>query len=168
MDEDVRDLLKRRRYSQAFEQLLHLYETKVFHMALAFLRDPDRAEEVTQDIFLKLWQVLPGYDGRAAPGTWLYTIARNTCLSTLRSDSYRETVPLDPAFEPAAPEKGQHEVELSSCIDRLSLVQRQVVTLFYLEDKCVEEVSRMLDLPEGTVKSHLHRARLALAAMWKG
>jgi RNA polymerase sigma-70 factor (ECF subfamily) len=167
MDDDVRDLLKRRRYSQAFEHLLNLYETKVFHMAQAFLRDPARAEEVTQDVFLKLWQALPDYDGRASPGTWLYTIARNTCLSALRSDAYRETVPLDPVFEPVAPESGQHALELARCIDRLSQIQGQVVTLFYLEDKCIEEVARMLDLPEGTVKSHLHRARVALAAMLK-
>ena len=55
-------------------------------MAIMYLKDQDRAEEVTQDIFLKLWQVLPAYDGRAAPSTWLYTIARNTCLSALRSE----------------------------------------------------------------------------------
>ena len=72
MDEDVRHLLEQRRYSHALERLLNLYETKVFRMALGILNDAGRAEEVTQDIFLKLWQALPAYDGRASLGTWLY------------------------------------------------------------------------------------------------
>ena len=87
MDEDVRHLLEQRRYSHALERLLNLYETKVFRMALGILNDAGRAEEVTQDIFLKLWQALPAYDGRASLGTWLYAIARNTCLSASRSES---------------------------------------------------------------------------------
>src|SRR3954468_20290999 len=131
MDEDVHHLLEKRRYPQALERLLNLYETKVFRMALMFLKNPARAEEVTQDIFLKLWQALPSYDGRASPGTWLYAIARNTCLSASRSDSYRRTVPL--AGEAATPPKEQ-DLELAQCIDRLPEIQRIVITLFYLED----------------------------------
>lgn len=167
MDEDVQHLLRERQYAEALEALLNRYERKVFRMALVFLKDPTRAEEVTQDIFLKLWQALPDYDGRASPGTWLYAIARNTCLSVSRSDSYRKTVPLDATFEPAAPLAKTRDMELAQCIDRLPEIQRTVITLFYLEEKRVEEVACMLGLPEGTVKSHLHRARLALGGMMK-
>src|SRR5216110_2340930 len=103
MDEDVQHLLQKRRYSDALEQLLNRYEMRVFRMALTFLKNPARAEDVTQEIFLKVWRALPDYDGRASPGTWLYTIARNTCLSTSRSDSYRKTLALDEFSEPAAP-----------------------------------------------------------------
>ncbi len=155
MDEDVQSLLEKRRYSEALEQLLNRYENKVYRMALTFLRDPARAEEVTQEIFLKLSQALPG--------TWLYTIARNTCLSTLRADSYRKTLPLDDLCEPPAPTPTViADVELAQCIGRLPETQRMVITLFYLQEKRVDEVARMLGIPEGTVKSHLHRARLAL------
>lgn len=164
-DEDVRDQLGRRRYRQAFERLLDLYETKVYRLALMFLKDPGRAEEVSQDVFLKLWKMLPAYDGRASPGTWLYTIARNTCLSALRSEAYRRTTSLDEASEPAVPTTVLRDVELANCLDRLPEVQREVITLFYLQEKSVEDVALILNLPEGTVKSHLHRARTALAAM---
>ena len=58
-------------------------------------------------------------------------------------------------------------MELAQYLERLPEMQRDVTTLFYLQEKSVEEVARMLDLPGGTVKSHLHRARLALAAMIK-
>lgn len=166
MDDDVPHLLQERRYSDALEQLLNRYETKVFRMALTFLRDTARAEEVTQEIFLKLWQALPDYDGRASPGTWLYSIARNTCLSTARSDSYRKTLALDEFREPAAPPPAViGDLELAQCIDRLPEIQRTVITLFYLQEKRVDEVARMLGIPEGTVKSYLHRARLALGEM---
>ena len=137
-------------------------------MALVFLKDAARAEEVTQETFLKLWQALPHYDARAAPGTWLYTIARNTCLSASRSDSYRKTVPLDATSEPAAPAAVViADLELGELIDRLPEIQRTVITLFYLQEKSVDEAARMLGIPEGTVKSHLHRARLALGRMMK-
>src|SRR2546426_190592 len=135
MDEDVRQLLQERHYPQAIERLLDLYGGKVFRLALTFLRNPARAEEVTQDVFLKLWQALPAYDGRAAPGTWIYTIARNTCLSAVRAESYRKTLPLGAVCEPVAPAGGAGDLELAQCIGRLSAIQRQVVTLFYLAEK---------------------------------
>src|SRR5437764_11824887 len=127
MDEEVQHLIQKRRYSEALEQLLNRYEAKVFRMALVFLKDPARAEEVTQDIFLKLWKALPDYDRRASPGTWLYAIARNTCLSASRSDTYRRTVPLDAISEPAAPSRAQSaDLELAQCIVRLPEIQRTV------------------------------------------
>jgi len=160
-------MLQQRHYAQAFERLLSLYENKVFRMAVAILRNPARAEEITQDVFLKLWQALPCYDGRAGPRTWLYAIARNTCLTASRSDSYRRTTPLDDIHEPVRSDTGSRGIELAQCISRLPEMQRQVITLFYLEERRIDDVAQMLGLPEGTVKSHLHRARLALAAMMK-
>jgi RNA polymerase sigma-70 factor (ECF subfamily) len=172
MEEDVESLLRKHRYRQAFERILHLYEQKVFRMAMMYFRNHQRAEEVTQDIFLKLWQVLPAYDGRAAASTWLYTIARNTCLSALRADGIRKTLTMDSVAEPAAKTTGGNElldrIGLERCLAQLPEAQRQVITLFYLQERRVEDVARMLDLPEGTVKSHLYRARLALARMIGG
>lgn len=171
MDEDLEDLLGKHRYRQAFERLLDLNESKVFRMAVMFLRDRGRAEEVTQDIFLKLWRALPSFDGRAAPSTWLYAIARNTCLSILRSEALRRTLPIDSIVEPATAETGGRDllqrIELKRCLERLPDVQREVIMLFYMQERSVDDVARMLDLPVGTVKSHLYRARMSLAAMMK-
>jgi RNA polymerase sigma-70 factor, ECF subfamily len=168
MDEDVQDLVRQGRCREALEHLLERYETKVFRMARAFLKDPARAEDITQDIFIKLWQGLPDYDGRASLGTWLYAIARNTCLSFLRSESYRKALSLDAAKEPAAPAQPRTaDFELAQLLDRLPNVQRTVITLFYLQEKSVGEVALMLGIPDGTVKSHLRRARLALGEIMK-
>ena len=165
--EDVRRLLQERRYEKALERLLDLYQKKVFRLAVAMLKDRSRAEEITQDVFLKVWRALPSYDGRAALSTWVYTIARNTCLSAVRNESYRRTDPLDDSREPAAGSTVARDVELEQGLSRLPDVLRHVITLFYLQDRSVKEVAAMLDLPEGTVKSHLHRARRALGEMMK-
>lgn len=166
MDDDVQRLLAARRYDAALELLLDRYEKRVFRMAVVMLGgDAGRAEEVTQDVFLKLWRALPGYDGRASPSTWLYTIARNTCLTAVRAESYRRTAPLDEASEPRVSNTAPADIAVRQCLAALPEVQREVVTLFYLQERSVKDVASMLDLPEGTVKSHLHRARRALAGM---
>ncbi len=167
MDEDVQQLLKKRKYERALERLLDLYQTKVFRMAVMMLGNSGAAEEVTQDIFLKLWQALPAYDGRASPSTWLYTIARNTCLTALRSQSYRKTAPLDELNEPIGRDIRPVSLEMEQWLERLPEDQREVITLFYWQEKSVEDVSHMLDLPQGTVKSHLHRARRTLGQLIK-
>jgi len=163
--DDVQQLLRTRSFRKAFELLLDQYETKVFRMAVMILQNPSRAEEVTQDIFLKIWRALPAYDGRAAASTWLYSIARNTCLTAVRSEAYRRTSPLGDVPEPYASGSGSLRIELEQCLSRLPDTQREVIVLYYLEEQSIEEVGRILDLPEGTVKSHLHRARRALGEM---
>jgi len=165
--EDVRALVEQRKYSEALERLLDLYETKVFRMAFAFLRDAGRAEEVAQDVFVKLWKALPSYDGRASPGTWLFTIARNTCLSAVRFDSYRTTARLDDLPEVVRTDDRFEGFDLARCVQRLPEIQRDVILLFYFQEQSVDDVAQMLGLPANTVKSHLRRARQALAGMLK-
>jgi RNA polymerase sigma-70 factor (ECF subfamily) len=64
--------------------------------------------------------------------------------------------------EPSVSGSGALKLELEQCLAKLSEMQREVITLFYLEEKGIEDVAQILDIPEGTVKSHLHRARRAL------
>src|SRR5687768_3299756 len=161
--EDVRDLLRARRYEAALERLLDAYHKRIFRMAFAFVRDSRVAEEVTQDVFLKAWRAFPSYDGRAAPSTWLFAIARNTCISAARAQSYRRTTPLDDVPEPVAPELVTRDVALEEGLSRLPEALRRVLTLYYYEQRKISEVAALLDLPEGTVKSRLHDAKRALA-----
>ena len=167
MPDDVPELLAARRYGDVLERLLDRYEQKVFRMAVIMLRDRGLAEEVTQDVFLNIWRALPRYDGRAAVSTWLYTIARNACFSAVRRQAYRRVTPIDDIAEPSV-FQDQSDPDLLRCIGRLPEVERQVVLLFYWEDRSVADVAAALDMPEGTVKSHLHRARQALGKMLEG
>jgi RNA polymerase sigma-70 factor (ECF subfamily) len=165
MRDDIRELLERRRYDDALERLFDLYAGKVYRMAVALLKDTGRAEEATQDTFVKIWRAFPDYDGRAAPSTWLYAIARNTCLTVLRRESLRRAMPIDDAPEPQARIAESTGIAWNEYLARLPDDQRMVITLFYFEERSIKEVAALMDLPEGTIKSHLHRARRALGAM---
>ena len=92
----------------------------------------------------------------------MYTVARNTCLSAVRRAAYRRTTPLDDAGEPTVASHIQGDLSLAQCVATLPEVERLVITLFYWEDRSIRDVALALELPEGTVKSHLHRARKAL------
>jgi RNA polymerase sigma-70 factor (ECF subfamily) len=164
MDQDIRQLLSQRQKDRAFEVLLQHYQAKVFRLVFSIVANSARAEEVTQDVFLKVWQALPAYDGRASLATWIYTIARNTSISYLRAEFYRKTLPLEEAPEPFAEvEPVLSRIEIERLLATLPDEQREVIVLFYLQERSIEDVAAMLDLPEGTVKSHLHRARKAMA-----
>ena len=163
MDEDLIRCLADGRRDRAFDGLVERYRVKVFRLVFSIVANRARAEEVTQDAFLKVWLALPSYDGRASLATWIYTIARNTSLSHRRSEAYRSVLPLEEIREPgAAPvEFG----DIPGLLERLPDPQKEAVELFYLQERSIEDVAGMMDIPAGTVKSHLHRARRGLAKM---
>ena len=83
-DADVHARLHAKQYREALSLLLPRYRDKVFRLCFSMLRDRALAEDVTQEIFLKVWRALPGYGAQASLSTWIYAISRNTCLSELR------------------------------------------------------------------------------------
>jgi RNA polymerase sigma-70 factor (ECF subfamily) len=162
------------------EGLMDRYRQKVMHLAVSIVRDPVLAEDMAQTVFVKVWQALPKFDGRAALSTWLYTIARNTCLTVVERE--RRMVPLEDFAEPAdddgdpmlfgreaaGPEtagQAAAEYDVAKLLEQLPEPYRRVVVLFYLEDRSCEEVGELLSMPTGTVKALLHRGRKKLAAL---
>ena len=171
-DQDIRQCLERREFREAFERLVPLYSEKVFHLALSMLRNPTQAEDMTQETLFRVWKGLPGYNGSASLSTWIYTIARNTCLTELKKRAARPTVSLDepdlegardaiPALQSTDRETGV-EMDVHQMLEQLPEKYRQVISLYYLEQKSYEEVSRLLNLPLGTVKTFLYRAKKEL------
>jgi RNA polymerase sigma-70 factor (ECF subfamily) len=168
MDEEIRAHLDRRRWEDAVELIARQYQTKVFHLAVSMLGNRELAEDALQEALLRIWKALPGYRGDASISTWVFAIARNTCLTALKSAGARKALPLETrGVERAVPMEARHAPDLEGLIAQLPQPQRQVVTLFYMEEKSYEEVARLLDIPMGTVKTHLHRARKELALLWK-
>ena len=168
-DEEIIQWVQAGRGQEAFERLVPAYRRRVFGLAYSILRDRAAAEDLAQEVFVKLWQALPRYDGRARLSTWIYAITRNAAISALRARR-RDASLSDPAVAEqvegvaAAPASAPDEAMLRRRIEALPEKQRQAITLYYLDERPVEEVAEMMGLPANTVKTHLHRARAGLAA----
>jgi RNA polymerase sigma-70 factor (ECF subfamily) len=168
-DRDIVELLQRGNHAGAFELVAERYGSKVYRLCVALLRNPAAAQDAAQESLIRVWKALPGYDGRAALSTWIYAITRNRCLSAL--ERAREALSLsDEAVqaeaEAIAATNSDNDAGTASTIrrlvDDLPESARRVITLFYFEERSVAEVAAMLGCPEGTVKTHLFRARAAL------
>lgn len=164
------ELLKAGRKSEAFDLLFVEYARKLYHLALAILRNHGEAEDATQDALLKVWRALPSYNGSASFSTWIYVIARNTCFTRLARN--RPQLPLaESDHGPPSQSGGAGASPIDSAIDcerileQLPQDQGRVMTLFYLEGRSTDEVSKMLDMAPATVRSHLHRARKRAAKL---
>jgi len=165
------ELVRAERRDEAIALLLPAFRRKVFGLAYSFLRDREAAEDVTQEVFIKVWRALPGFDGRASMSTWIYTIARNASLSALRARRQQSSLSdpevmqavesLDPV--PSA-DAMVDRAAILRLVDQLPTKQRQVIMLFYMQAQSHEEVATMLGMPVGTVKTLLHRARARLQA----
>ena len=168
-DVAIQERLHTRRYREAFSLLLPLYRDKVFRLCCGMLQQRAWAEDVSQDVFLRIWRALPGFAGQSSLSTWIYAIARNACLSELRKrrpqisidddeDGYRPEI----AALAVADADDSATVSVTQMLEQLPERYRQAVTLFYMEDKSYEQTAASLGMPLGTVKALLHRARKKL------
>lgn len=144
--------------SLAFERLLADYQDKVFRLAWSILRDDAAAEDAAQEAFLRAWKNWDSFRGESHRATWLYSIARNVAL-TMAERRGREAEGKMPEIA-VAPAPVSY---LWRHVARLPEPYRQVLTLYYFEERSYAEVAEMLGTPLGTVKAQLHRARKELA-----
>lgn len=161
---------------RAFQDLVRRYERAVLALIVRMVRDSSRAEELAQDVFVKVFKALHTYDVRRRFSTWLLAIARNVAIDELRRRpadvSALEDV--DPAGGSDIPDVGTatplqlaERAQLSRAIDRaverLRDDYRELVVLRYQLELEIDEIAAVTGLPEGTVKSSLFRARQELA-----
>lgn len=173
-DADLVLLLQQGRADEAFSALVQRYERKVHRLCLTLLREPAAAQDAAQDSLLRVWRNLGRYDpAQAALSTWLYTITRHRCLNLLAAQggeqhhSLSDSNVQDEAERLAAPAPApgtdaDSATLLRALVNALPEAQRRCVLLYYFEERAVAEVAAMLGQPEGTVKTHLHRARAGL------
>ena len=159
----------------AWEQIVRQYWRKVFNVAYKFVGKHDEAEDLTQDIFLKIFKSLDTFDRRANFQTWLISISRNLCIDHYRSvRKERETIDRDVdanELTPASPEPGP--VAALEQRDRVTLLRqamnelpdtlRTAVMMRDIQELSYQEIADRLRLPEGTVKSRINRGRTELA-----
>lgn len=154
----------------AFRALVERHRVRAVALALRVLRVAADAEEVAQDAFVRAWAALPAFRADASFGTWLHRIVWYRALDFRESRNARvkrEEKALA-WHEPhgAGSSGGDGDERVVRLVEALPRAQREVVTLFYFEDRSVDEVARVLGMPAGTVKTHLHRARAALRDAW--
>jgi len=159
----------------AWEQIVRQNWRKVFNVAYKFVGKHDEAEDLTQDIFLKIFKALRTFDRRANFQTWIISISRNLCIDHYRSvRKERQTIARDvdsSDLQPATPERGpyaqaEHQdlrAQLRQALETLPMTLRTAVVLRDLQELSYQEIADRLGLPEGTVKSRINRGRIELA-----
>jgi RNA polymerase sigma-70 factor (ECF subfamily) len=182
-EEELVERLKRRDEA-AFTELIRLYEKRIFQLVLRMLQDRGEAEDVAQDVFLTVFKSIDSFRGDSKLSTWLYRVATNHCKNRIKYLERRargkkteldevaehdrvESASMSASAQLARPdqqaEANQMEAIMRRAIAELDEDQRELVILRDVENMSYEEIQEITGLPEGTVKSRLHRARLQLA-----
>lgn len=161
----------------AFEELISSYEKKIYNYCLRMTNSHEDAEDLTQEVFVRVHRNLKKFRGNSRFSTWIYRIAHNLCIDRYRKSKVA-TVSL---FQPKGPDD-EREVDfdadnpspeeevmrmelkkyLKESISRLKPQYRSVIVLRDIQQHTYEEIAEILRLPLGTVKSHISRARAAL------
>ena len=159
----------------AFVELVELYRDKIQRLAYRMLNSKPDSEDIVQETFMRVYLNLNHYDESQKFSTWIYRIGKNLCIDLLRkkknvqsldaefSDDEETTYYHRLASEEASPENrvllSETQTQIRKAINKLSAKYRAVITLYYLHDLTLPEISEKLGLPVTTVKSRLHRGR---------
>ena len=152
---------------QAFRWLITRHQGLVAHVVRRVISDKMAAEEICQDVFMKVYDKLDTFKGEAKFTTWLVTIAYRTSLNaaklkTVHTESIDEKFDLATEEVRSALEKNEIREGLELAIEKLPDKYREVITLFHLEEMSYQDVADITGMPVGTVKNYLFRGRKAL------
>jgi RNA polymerase sigma-70 factor (ECF subfamily) len=159
----------------AWEQIVRQHWRKVFNVAYKFVGSHEQAEDLTQDIFLKIFKSLDTFDRRANFQTWLISVSRNLCIDHYRSvRKERQTIDREVTAEDVSPvsktvsplaalEQRDLAATLRVALHALPPSLRMAVLLRDIQELSYQEIAERLRLPEGTVKSRINRGRRELA-----
>jgi RNA polymerase sigma-70 factor, ECF subfamily len=155
----------------AFGQLVLKYQDRLFNTVVHLVGNAEDARDIVQDAFVQAYLKLAGFNRSSAFYTWLYRIAVNMAVSSLRKDRPTSSIdyvkqtsgiePIDSADEPTdAAERSERCKQVRQAIAELSEEHRVILVLREIEGFCYENIAEILDLPLGTVRSRLFRARM--------
>ncbi|NOY25279.1 MAG: sigma-70 family RNA polymerase sigma factor [Oligoflexia bacterium] len=168
---------------EAYSDIVRRYQDRIFTLSLRWMGDRQVAEEVAQDVFVALYRSLDRFRGEARLSTWIFRVTVNHCKNRRLYRRRRKMGQHEPLEGPRSldddgpvrqlPDKGPgtdtrvHRSEaariLQDALDQLDDSYRTILVLRDVEDLPYEEIAQILELPRGTVKSRLHRARAELA-----
>ncbi|MBW7912609.1 MAG: RNA polymerase sigma factor [Taibaiella sp.] len=155
----------------AYALLVDRYRHLVYTLALRMLNNTEDAEEAAQDVFIKAFHALRSYNGNGKFSTWLYTITRNTCISRSRSSKQPVLPQEEEKLARLAGHDESHNLQqeqagrkkiLAKAIDMLAADEAEIITLYYIQEQTVDELSKILGLSVSNIKVKLYRARKKL------
>ncbi len=163
----------------AFNDLVGLYEERAYKYAFRLTRNPDLASDVVADAFVRINSALKNFRGQSAFGTWLYRIVTNCYLDRKKRDKETRNVSLDQTLNTGSgdmerqweddadgpaeiAERNARESAMQHALAQMPEYQQAMLVMYHVEALSYEEIAETLDLPIGTVKSRLNRARVAL------
>ena len=156
-----------------YENLLNQYSQQVFSLIARIICNQEDAEELTQDVFLKAFQHLSSFKAESSFSTWIYSIAYNTAISAARKKKF-DTFAMDDALlaniseQQALNDESEEMIaRLNRAIEKLNSDERALITLFYYEEKTMNETARILGLTESNAKVKLHRIRKKIYVLIK-
>jgi RNA polymerase sigma-70 factor (ECF subfamily) len=169
---------------EAFESLVESYQKKAFNIAYRMIGNYDDASDLTQEAFIRIYKSISNFKEQSSLSTWIYRIITNVCLDELRRRKNRNIVSIDEGIklddsevkrqiESGAPtpeemaERNEMKKVVAEAIKTLSDEHRTVILLRDIQGFSYEEIARIVECPEGTVKSRINRARQALKDILK-
>lgn len=157
-----------------FEKLVGEYTPFVMSVCLSYMKNREDAEDACQEVFLKIWKTKSAFEDRSKYTTWLYSIARNTCLDLLKKNSkhLHEEIPEALPDQNGTPEKSYIAKEFEESVySALGLLDTDMKAVLLLREKAgmsYSEIAETLGIAEGTVKSRISRAREMLLKKLEG
>lgn len=163
----------------AFNELVQRHQERVFNSVYRFRSNWDDAQDVTQRAFINAWKNIGKFKGDSSFTTWMYRIAFNQGVSQHREMGRHRAVSIhaeegeggvDPGYEadPSAPiEADEKERQVHRVLALLGEEDRKIIVLKDLKDLSYDEIAEILEIPKGTVRSRLHRARLQMKEKWE-
>ncbi len=153
----------------AFAYLVDKYKTMVYSLALRLVKDREEAEEISQDAFIKAYQSLASFKGKAKFSSWLYRIVYNTAISKLRQQpagrvsldesDIADTLYIESKQNYDTLSAGEREKYLEKALDSLDMDEKMLVILYYYEERDLDEIATIAGLTKTNTKVKLFRAR---------
>ena len=146
------------------EETVRQYTDKLLRTALAVMRSKAEAEDIVQDVFVKLLEKRPTFESAEHEAAWLVKVTVNLCKSRLRSHWWKKTVPLLDTY----PAQNEQQQDLLQTVLSLPSKYRVVIHLFYYEGYSTKEIAELTEQKESTIRQHLTRARRMLKDFLEG
>ncbi len=164
------------KWQQRFENIIDLYKGRIISMLYRILPDKTMVEDVAQEVFIRVYKGLPYFKEQSKFTTWLYRVVHNVAISELRKKRPKYSEDIEMELIPSTIKESdpiqilnekQVKEKIDTALDMLPENFRMVLILYYMEELSYNEISEILDIPLGTVKTYLFRGKQMLRKLLK-